>query len=95
MRPNFGLDTKLSRRWSLSANGSWSRGEAFHAYDNVSNRFLVSYEREMRATRRDGVESASVAYPFRLSFGLEQQTFYGFPGHTRTAVVPVISFTLF
>jgi len=45
--------------------------------------------------RRDGIESASVSYPMRLSFGLEQQTFYAFNGQARTAVVPVISFTLF
>jgi hypothetical protein len=51
--------------------------------------------RETQAVRRDGVESASVSYPMRFSFGLEQQTFYDFPGHTRTAVVPVLRFTLF
>jgi hypothetical protein len=95
MRPKFGVDAKLSERWSFSASGAWSHGEAFHAYDNVSNRFVVSYVREMRAARRDGLESATVAYPFRFSFGVEQQTFYDFPGHSRTAVVPVISFTLF
>lgn len=95
IRPNFGLDAKLNQRWSVSAHGSWSRGEAFHAYDNVNTRFLLSYVRETRALRRDGVESASVSYPMRFSFGIEQQTFYDFPGHTHTAVVPVLSFTLF
>ena len=95
LRPNFGLDVKLKRQWSVSANGTWSRGEGFHSYDNVTSRFLVSYMRETQAVRRDGVESASVSYPMRFSFGLEQQTFYDFPGHTRTAVVPVLRFTLF
>ena len=79
----------------MSANGSWSRGEAFHAYDNLNSRFLVSYVRETRAVRRDGVESATVSYPMRFSFGIEQQTFYDFPGHAHTTVVPVLSFTLF
>ena len=95
IRPNFGVDAKLNRQWSFSASGSWSRGEAFHAYDNVNTRFLVSYVRETRAMRRDGVQSASVSYPMRFSFGIEQQTFYGFPGRSHTAVVPVVSFTLF
>ncbi|MGC2195664.1 MAG: tetratricopeptide repeat protein [Terriglobales bacterium] len=95
LRPNFGLDIKLNRKWSASANGTWSQGEGFHSYDNVSSRFLVSYMRETKAVRRDGVQSASVSYPMRFSFGIEQQTFYDFPGHTRTAVVPVVRFTLF
>ena len=95
IRPDFRVDAKLNRQWSVSAGGSWSRGEAFHSYDSINTRFLVSYVREMRAMRRDGVESASVSYPMRFSFGLEQQTFYDFPGHSHTAVVPVVSFTLF
>jgi len=95
IRPNFGLDIKLNRRWSANANGTWSRGEGFHSYDNVTSRFLISYMHETQATRRDGVESASVSYPMRFSFGLEQQTFYDFPGHTHTAIVPVVRFTLF
>jgi hypothetical protein len=95
LRPNFALDARLNHHWSFSAGGAWSRGEGFHSYDSFQNRFLVSYVREMRAMRRDGIESASVSYPMRLSFGLEQQTFYAFNGQARTAVVPVISFTLF
>jgi len=31
----------------------------------------------------------------RLSFGVEQQTFYDFPGHSRTAIVPVLRLKLF
>jgi tetratricopeptide (TPR) repeat protein len=95
LRPNFGLDIKLNQHWSASASGAWSQGEGFHSYDNVTSRFLASYVRETQAARRDGVESALVSYPMRFSFGIEQQTFYDFPGHTRTAIVPVVRFTLF
>jgi tetratricopeptide (TPR) repeat protein len=95
IRPNFGVDVKVNRGWSASASGTWSRGEGFHSYDNFTSRFLVSYVRETQAQRRDGLESASVSYPMRFSFGIEQQTFYAFAGQTRTAVVPVVRFTLF
>jgi tetratricopeptide (TPR) repeat protein len=95
IRPNFGVDVKVNRRWSASASGTWSRGEGFHSYDNFTSRFLVSYVRETQAQRRDGLESASVSYPMRFSFGIEQQTFYAFVGQTRTAVVPVVRLTLF
>jgi tetratricopeptide (TPR) repeat protein len=95
MRPRFTVDARIKPQWSFSANGAWSHGEAFHSYDSVEAGFLVSYERKTRAVRRDGVESAQVTYPMRFSFGVQQQTFYDFPGHSRSAVVPVIRFTLF
>ena len=95
IRPNFDVDVRINRRWSASASGTWSRGEGFHSYDNFTSRFLVSYVRETQAQRRDGLESASVTYPMRFSFGIELQTFYAFVGQTRTAVVPVVRFTLF
>jgi len=95
LRPKFGLDLKVGPHWSLSAAGSWSQGKGFHSYDNVSTGFLVSYVREFRAVRKDGIETASVSYPMRLSFGAEQQTFYDFPGQGRTAIMPVIRFKLF
>jgi tetratricopeptide (TPR) repeat protein len=95
IRPNFGLDAKINQRWSFSASGLWAKGEGFHSYDSVDSRFLVSYVHETHAKRRDGVENASVSYPMRFSFGLQQQTFYDFPGHSRTTIVPVVSFTIF
>jgi len=95
LRPRFGMDLKFAPRWSVSAAGSWSQGKGFHSYDNLSTGVLVSYVREVRAVRKDGIETASVSYPMRLSFGVEQQTFYDFPGHSRTAIVPVVRFKLF
>jgi tetratricopeptide (TPR) repeat protein len=95
LRPKFGLDFQAGPHWSFSAAGSWSQGEGFHSYDNVTTGFLVSYVREVRAAWKDGVETTSVSYPMRLSFGVEQQTFYGFPGQGRTAIVPVVRFKLF
>jgi hypothetical protein len=95
LRPRFGLDYKVSSHWSINAAGAWSQGKGFHAYDSVSTGFLVSYVRDVRAVRKDGIETASVSYPMRFSFGMEEQTFYSFPGQGRTAIVPVIRFKLF
>ncbi len=95
LQPRFGMDLKVSSRWSVSASGAWSQGKGFHSYDNVTTGVLVSYVREVRAVRRDGLETASISYPMRFSFGVEQQTFYDFPGHSRTAIVPVVRFKLF
>ena len=87
LRPRFGLDAQITPHWMLSASGAWSSGRGFHAYDNVSSGVLLSYSRE-RNLGRAGSETASVAYPMRFSLGLEQQSFYDFPGHQHTQVVP-------
>jgi hypothetical protein len=44
---------------------------------------------------KDGGGEVPVAYPMRLAFGVQQQTFYDFPGSSRTTVLPVVHFTLF
>jgi tetratricopeptide (TPR) repeat protein len=93
LRPRFGVDAKIKERWTLSAAGAWSSGRSFHAYDNVSTSVLLSYTREHGWSGKSGSESASVAYPLRFSFGLQEQSFYDFPGNGHTQVVPEAQFT--
>ncbi len=93
LRPRFGVDVKLKERWMLSASGAWSSGRSFHAYDNVTSSFMLSYTRERGWGKSAGTETASAAYPMRFSFGLAQQSFYDFPGQGRTQVVPAFQFS--
>jgi tetratricopeptide (TPR) repeat protein len=93
LRPRFGVDAELTEHWTLSASGAWSSGRSFHAYDSVTSSVVLSYTRERGLGKRVDSETASVAYPLGISFGLEQQSFYDFPGHERTQVVPVARFT--
>jgi len=93
LRPRFGVDAKLNQRWALSASGAWSSGRSFHAYDNVTTSFMLSYTRERGWGKSTGTETASAAYPMRFSFGLAQQSFYDFPGQGRTQIVPAVQFT--
>ncbi|HEY3974150.1 MAG TPA: tetratricopeptide repeat protein [Candidatus Sulfotelmatobacter sp.] len=90
LRPRFGFDAKLNPHWTLTASGAWSSGRSFHAYDNVAANFVATYTRDRSWGR--GSETAA-AYPMRFSFGLGEQTFYDFPGHAHTQVVPVAQVT--
>jgi hypothetical protein len=54
---------------------------------------MLSYTRERGWGRGAGSETASVAYPMKFAFGIEQQSFYDFPGHQHTQVVPAAQFT--
>jgi tetratricopeptide (TPR) repeat protein len=93
LRPRFGFDAEINSRWTLSASAAWSSGRSFHAYDNVSSSILLSYTHERGWGGSLGSETAPLTYPVRFSFGLAQQSFYDFPGHSHTQVVPEARFT--
>jgi tetratricopeptide (TPR) repeat protein len=93
--PGARFDFRANRRWTVQGSFVLSRGEGFHAYDNVQSQFLVSYVRPLRGSLNDGANEVQVAYPLRLSFGVQQQTFYNFSGSNTTTVLPVVHLTLF
>ena len=96
IRPGFRLDYQpLASHWAVHANGTWSQGKGLHAYDNVSNRVMVEYTKGLRRIVDDGLGEVPVEYPFRISFGLQQQTFYDFNGRNRNTFLPVIQVNLF
>ncbi|MGA8621089.1 MAG: tetratricopeptide repeat protein [Candidatus Sulfotelmatobacter sp.] len=93
--PGARFEFRANPRWNFQGNFLLARGEGYHEYDNAQSEFVVSYTRPVRGTSKDGTSGAPVAYPFRFSFGVQQQTFYDFAGSSRTVVLPVIHFTLF
>lgn len=87
---------RVNPRWNLQGSFLLSRGEGYHPYDNAQSEFVVSYERAVRGNLKDGTGEIPVAYPLRFSFGLQQQTFYNFPGSAKTtSLLPVVHFILF
>jgi tetratricopeptide (TPR) repeat protein len=96
MRPAFTVDYRpLASHWSAHAEGMWSRGEGFHDYDNVSNEFTVSYTKVVERPVRDEFGSVPVNYPLRFSLGIQQQTFYDFPGSGTHTFLPVVRLNIF
>jgi tetratricopeptide (TPR) repeat protein len=96
LRPGFRLDYRpLASRWAVHAAGTWSKGEGFATYNNISNEVMVSYTRGLQRPVNDGAGEVSVTYPFRISFGIQQQTFYNFDGKNRNTFLPIIRFSLF
>jgi tetratricopeptide (TPR) repeat protein len=94
--PGGRFDFRATPRWSLQGSFILSRGAGFHAYDNAQSEFLVSYTRPVHGKLNDGAGEVPVAYPMRFSFGVQQQTFYNFPGSSKTTtILPIVHFTLF
>ena len=93
--PGGRFDFRANSRWSVQGSFVLSRGAGYHAYDNAQSEFLITYTRGLRRNLHDGIGEVPVSYPMRFSIGVQQQTFYDFPGSSRSTVLPVVHFTLF
>jgi tetratricopeptide (TPR) repeat protein len=94
--PGGRFDFRANSRWNVQGSFILSRGSGYHYYDNAQSEFVVSYVRPLRGSVKDAMGEVPVSYPMRISFGIQQQTFYNFPGSSRTTtVLPVVHFTLF
>src|SRR5262249_2958417 len=96
IRPGFNLRFQYNPRWSMEAFGIWSRGEGDHFYDNINNSILVTYVRPLQRTLTEGATETPVSYPLRISFGIQEQSFYSFSGSgSTTNVLPVVRVSVF
>jgi tetratricopeptide (TPR) repeat protein len=93
--PGGRFDFRATPRWDVQGSFVLSRGLGYHAYDNAQSQLLVSYVRPWRGSVHDAAGEVPVSFPMRFSIGFQQQTFYDFPGSTRSTILPVIHFTLF
>jgi hypothetical protein len=93
--PSGRFEFRATPRWSVQGSAVISRGSGFHVYDNVQSQFLVSYVRPLRGRVKDGSMETPVSFPLRFSIGVQQQSFYNFPGSSRNTVLPVVHLTLF
>jgi len=93
--PGGRFEFRANSRWNVQGSFLLYQGQGYHQYDNAQSEFVVSYTRPMRGASKDGSVGPPVGYPFRLSFGIQQQTFYSFAGGAKSTILPVIHFTLF
>jgi tetratricopeptide (TPR) repeat protein len=93
--PGARFDFHANSRWNAQASFLLSRGSGYHEYDNAQSEFLISYNRPIHGTLKDANETVPVSYPLRISFGVQQQTFYNFDGSSKSTILPVVHFTLF
>jgi tetratricopeptide (TPR) repeat protein len=93
--PGARFDFHANSRWNAQASFLLSRGSGYHEYDNAQSEFLISYNRPIHGTLKDADGTVPVAYPLRISFGVQQQTFYNFDGSSKSTILPVVHFNLF
>ena len=95
LRPGGTFSFNPNRNWSVQASTTYSSTRSFHVYDAFRNSFSVSYSRAFHRTFNAETGEVSLQYPIRFSGGIQQETFFNFPGHSNQQYRPYISITLF
>lgn len=95
IRPAGSIEYKPTRNWAIQGSVAYSRNMSFHAYDAVQSGFAVSYALPFRKEYKGEGSDVEVHYPIRFSAGMQQETFYNFPGQSSQQIRPYISITLF
>ena len=93
--PGGRFDFRATRHWNVQGSFVLSRGMGYHFYDNAQSELLVSYTRGWKGSVKDGEFDVPVSFPMRFSVGVQQQTFYNFPGSSsvnESTILPVCAF---
>lgn len=95
LRPAGELSFTPHRNWLIQASSSYSSTRSFHVYDATQNGFSVAYSVPIRRKFNDGKEPLTLAYPIRFSGGLQEETFFNFPGSHSQQLRPYFGITIF
>lgn len=96
LHPAGWLDYSFKRNWDLQASSAYSSVRDFHVYDATQNGLSLSYALPFHRRVTD-YESGPLtyAYPIRLAGGVQDETFFNFPGNHSQQLRPYIGITVF
>jgi hypothetical protein len=96
VRPAGRVEFAPTRRWTVQASAAYSRNMGFHAYDAIQTGFAVSYQMPVihRQFQADGGD-VELKYPVRFSAGMQQESFFNFPGSQTQQFRPYVSISIF
>jgi hypothetical protein len=96
LRPFGEVDYAPTRRWRVQATAAYNNTRGFHVYDAVQSGFAVSYAMPIRrGFREEGGDEVPLQYPIRFSAGMQQESFFNFPGTNTQQYRPYFSISLF
>ena len=79
----------------VQGSTAYSSTRGFHDYDAVQNGFSVSYAMAFHRGFNDEGQEIPLQYPIRFSAGMQQESFFNFPGNNSQQFRPYFSISLF
>ena len=95
LRPAGQVDFSPTRNWRVEATAAYNNTRGFHVYDAVQSGFAVSYAMPFRRGYQDENGEVPLQYPIRFSAGMQQESFFNFPGDHSQQFRPYFSISLF
>jgi hypothetical protein len=95
LRPAGTVAYSPARNWMVQASTAYNSTRGFHVYDAVQNGFAVSYAMPFRRGFNNEGEEVPLQYPIRFSAGMQQESFFNFPGAHTQQFRPYFSISLF
>jgi tetratricopeptide (TPR) repeat protein len=95
VRPTAWVSYGFMRNWDLQVTSSYSSTRSFHVYDAAQNGFSLSYALPVHRRFTDEGDPVTLAYPIRITGGVQADTFFNFPSGHNQQVRPYIGITIF
>ncbi|HWE85130.1 MAG TPA: tetratricopeptide repeat protein [Terracidiphilus sp.] len=96
LRPAGGIDYTFKRNWDLQANSAYSSVRGFHVYDATQSGVSISYAMPFRhKVSNNEAGPLTYAYPIRFAAGVQDESFFNFPGAHSQQLRPYIGITIF
>jgi hypothetical protein len=95
LRPAGSVDFVPMRNWDLQFSSAYSSVRGFHTYDATQNGVSISYSWPLRRNFTENSTPLALKYPIRFSAGVQQETFFNFPGTQNQKFIPYAEITIF
>jgi hypothetical protein len=95
VRPTATVQYSPQRNWTLQARAAYSNTLGFHDYDAVQSGFSASYAVPFHRGFKEETGEVSLQYPIRFSGGIQQESFFDFPGAHSQQFRPYFNISLF
>jgi hypothetical protein len=95
LRPAGTIEFAPKRNWELKASSAYSSTRSFHVYDATQNGISISYARPFQHKFNDDSGPVTLKYPIRFSAGLQQESFFNFPGAKSEQFRPYFQISVF
>jgi predicted Zn-dependent protease len=95
LRPAGTVEFTPKRNWDLKFSSAYSSTRSFHVYDAIQNSFSVSYARPFGHKFNDDAGPVTLKYPIRFSAGIQQESFFNFPGSQSEQFRPYVQISVF
>ena len=84
-----------TRNWILQAGGAYSDTLGFHDYNAVQTNFSATYAVPFHRGFQEETGKVSLQYPIRFTGGIQQESFFNFPGPHSQQFRPYFNISLF